>query len=130
MNKGIFIGNLVRDPEMRTAASTGETFCTFTIAVNRRGTNGDSADFIDCTAYGNLGGVCQEYLKKGKKVMVEGRISARAWASRDGSPRAGLSLSVREMEMLTPKGAPAEPTEAPEADAEGFTEVDDDELPF
>lgn len=129
MNKHIVIGNLVRDPELRHTQS-GLPVCSFTVAVNRRLRGGESAvDYIDVTAWDNLGEVCAKWLSKGKKVMVCGRPGARAWIGRDGGARAALELTADEVEFLTPRS-----TEAPAATdsdpGEDFTEVDDGEIPF
>lgn len=81
MNKIILIGNLTRDPELRTTPN-GYTVCDFTIAMNRRrsgqqqaGQQGD-ADFFRITAWRQLGENCAKYLSKGRKVFVTGPLSA------------------------------------------------------
>ena len=78
MNKLIIIGNLTRDPELRTTQD-GTAVCNFTVAVNRKArTDGHpEADYFRVTAWRTLGESCAKYLTKGKKVCVIGAISAR-----------------------------------------------------
>lgn len=91
MNKLTIIGNLARDPELRTVRD-GISVCDFTVAVNRRGSrqntaNGQSdADFFRVTAWRQLGELCAKYLAKGRKVCVVGPVSARTYTANDGRP--------------------------------------------
>ena len=79
MNKLTIIGNLTRDPELRTTAS-GVNVCSFTVAVNRRNRRDDQngqpeADFFRVTAWRQLADICSKYLAKGRKVCVVGAVS-------------------------------------------------------
>lgn len=134
MNKAILIGNLTRDPEVRTTGS-GTTVCTFTIAVNRRFQNqaGERvSDFFNIVAWRQLGELCGKYLSKGRKVSVIGEIQNRSYDAKDGSKRYITEIIADEIEFLTPKGQEGgsgyerQNTPAPE----GFSEIEDDELPF
>ena len=92
MNKVFLIGNLTRDPELRTT-QTGVSVCSFTIAVNRRRPNNaeagqPEADFFRITAWRQLGEICAKYLAKGRKVSVVGTVSASAYTGNDGVARA------------------------------------------
>ncbi len=100
MNKLIIIDNLTRDPETRTTTN-GHTVCTFTVAVNRRGSSEQEADFFRVSAWGKLGENCQRYLAKGRKVAVEGRVMANAYSGQDGSPMASLEVTAGEVEFLS-----------------------------
>ena len=140
MNKAILIGNLTKDPEVRTTPN-GVTVCTFSIAVNRRGTNqaGERvADFFNIVAWRQLGELCGKYLAKGRKVSVIGEIQTRSYDAKDGSKRYITEIVADEVEFLTPRGQDSgsgsyerayERPSAPVA-PEGFTEIDDDQLPF
>ncbi|MBR2156202.1 MAG: single-stranded DNA-binding protein [Clostridia bacterium] len=142
MNKAILIGNLTKDPEVRTTPN-GVTVCTFSIAVNRRGTNqaGERvADFFNIVAWRQLGELCGKYLAKGRKVSVIGEIQTRSYDAKDGSKRYITEIVADEVEFLTPRGQDSgsgnggyerayERQAAPQA-PEGFTEIDDDQLPF
>lgn len=128
MNKCTIIGNLVRDPEL-IATMNGAVFCRFTVAVNRRRNGQQEAEYFDVLAWEKLGELCDEYLAKGRKVAVCGRVSARAWiGKRDGSAHASLEINAEEVEFLSPRNDGAVPADSGEADT--FTEVDNEEVPF
>lgn len=150
MNKLTIIGNLTRDPELRTT-STGVNVCDFTVAVNRKLTaqqkaNGQQteADFFRVSAWRERGEVCAKYLQKGKKVCVVGPVSVRTYTGNDGIVRASLEVTADDVEFLSPAGdsaasaAPAQgspvPAAAPAQTAPqtpaGFTAVETDDLPF
>ena len=132
MNKVILIGNLTRDPEIRTTQS-GMNVCNFSIAVNRRAKDGQQdADFISITAWKTLGDLCQKYLSKGKKVSVVGRIQTRTYEAQDGTKRSAFEVVAEEVEFLTPAGQNNNQsgyTQAVSKEPE-FTQVDDTPLPF
>ena len=147
MNKVFLIGNLTRDPEMRTTQS-GVSVCSFTIAVNRRRANNaeagqPEADFFRISAWRNLGDICSRYLAKGRKVAVVGTVTANAYVGNDGQARASLEVTADDVEFLTPRGEAGEapaytPAPAPRANqgfgaapqGGGFVQVDEEELPF
>lgn len=135
MNKSIIIGNLTRDPELRTTQN-GISVCSFTVAVNRRrGADKEpQTDFFRVSAWRQLGETCQKYLAKGRKVYVAGPVSVSTYKGSDGSAKAQLEITADEVEFLTPKAEqPADqPAAAPApARADGFVEVtDQEELPF
>lgn len=141
MNKCIIIGNLTRDPELRSTQS-GKTVCNFTVAVNRRSQSGgqQEADFFRVSAWNQLGENCQRYLMKGRKVCVVGAVSASAYQANDGSTRVQLELMANEVEFLSSRNdeqaaggyaAPAHtPASAPASQDSGYTAVEVDDLPF
>ena len=138
------IGNLTRDPELRTTQS-GVSVCSFTVAVNRRQTaaqrqNGQQADadYFRVSAWRELGENCHKWLIKGKKVCVVGPVSVSTYAGNDGKTYANLEVTAQDVEFLSPAGqtesAPqAAPQQAQQTQmpiAGGFTAVETDELPF
>ena len=142
MNRVFLIGNLTRDPETRTTQS-GTTVCSFTIAVNRRMKQDgqQETDFFNIVAWRQLGELCQKYLSKGRKCAVTGRIQTRSYEAKDGSKRTAWDIVAEEVEFLSPvgqstghQGNAGGYTEAvsktPDAPKEGFTQVEDEELPF
>ena len=143
MNKLTIIGNLTRDPETRTV-STGNTVCSFTVAVNRRrasqNANQPEADFFRVSAWDKLGDNCQRYLAKGRKVAVVGPVSVTSYEPKDGSgTRFTLEVRADDVEFLSSRqddqGMPAstaspEPAGGTAKKDAGFTEVDDEDLPF
>ena len=104
MNKIIIIGNLGRDPEMRYSPS-GNPMTSFSIASNRRyttaaGEQREETEWFNCTAFGRLADVCNQYLTRGQQVYVEGRLRSRQYDRRDGTPGFSLDVNVTEMQML------------------------------
>lgn len=131
MNKCQIVGNLTRDPELRSTQS-GIAVCTFTVAVNRRNTGAKAgqpdADFFRVTAWRGLGETCNKFLAKGRKVAVSGSVAAVPYKASDGSARASLELTADDVEFLSPKG---EQQEQPHIDQQsGMVQVDDESLPF
>ena len=142
MNKVILIGNLTRDPELRTTGG-GTSVCSFSIAVNRRFSNQQGekvTDFFNIVAWRQLGELCGKYLAKGRKVCITGEIQNRSYDAKDGTKKYVTEIIADDVEFLTPRqegaGAPysgGEPASAafqPKEAAEGFTDIEDDELPF
>ena len=150
MNKVYLIGNLTRDPEMRST-STGIPVRNFSIAVNRRFKNAQTGqqetDFFNIVAWRQLAELCSRYLAKGRKVAVFGSIQTRSYEAQDGTKRTAFDIVADEVEFLSSANAGSAPSsdyhaavspapvqrqQAPSyapADS-GFTQVDDDELPF
>ena len=124
MNKLTIIGNLVKDPELRTTA-TGLSVCSFTVAVNRKKQDQQETDYFRVTAWRERGEICAKYLQKGKKVCVIGPVSVRTW-EKDGKSGASLEVMAEEVEFLSSRN------EEPKKDEPaGFQQVNvDDELPF
>lgn len=127
MNKVFLIGNLSKDPELRTTNS-GTIVCTFSIAVNRRkDKDGNStADFFSIVAWRQLAELCSKYLAKGRKVAVVGELQTRSYEAKDGTKRHVTEIVANEIEFLTPKGESKEQANF----AEGFTEIDGSDFPF
>ena len=142
MNKAILIGNLTRDPESRTTPS-GAVVTTFTLAINRRFANANGvreADFINIVTWRQTAELCARYLAKGRKVCVVGQIQSRSYDAQDGTKRYVTEVVADEVEFLGSRedggmnrsrnDIPMPPEPAANANIGGFTEVDDDELPF
>lgn len=134
MNKVILIGRLANDPESRTTQS-GLSTCSFRLAVQRRFANSQGvkeADFINIVAWRQLAELCAKYLTKGRKVAVEGSLQTRSYDAQDGSKRYVTEVNADVVEFLeSSKESGQNGTQAAQgASADGFTEVEDDELPF
>ena len=100
----IIIGNLGRDPEMRYMPD-GKPVTNFTVAVNRRwtsqdGTQGEKTWWFRVACWGRLAETTNQYLKKGRQVMVIGEVDASAFTGQDGQPRASLELTARDVRFL------------------------------
>lgn len=103
MNKLTIIGNLTKDPELRTT-SAGVNVCDFTVAVNRRKKieGQPEADFFRVSAWRQLGENCAKFLGKGSKVGVVGPVSVRTYQS-NGETRASLEVVAEDVEFLSGK---------------------------
>lgn len=143
MNKVILIGNLTRDPELKTTPS-GVSVCQFAIAVSRRYTDKSGerqTDYFNIVAWRGLGENCGRYLAKGRKVGVTGELQTRSY-EKDGVKHYITEIIADDVEFLTPKDGAARSGEsggAPYAAAKNdasapdvpFTDMEgDDELPF
>ena len=104
INKAIIIGNLCADPETRfTQNSTAVS--NFSVATTEKwkdsnGQQQEATEFHRIVAFARLGEICGEYLSKGSKVYIEGRIQTRQWEDRDGNKRYTTEIVAREMKML------------------------------
>ncbi len=110
LNKVILIGNLGSDPEMRYTPN-GAAVCDFRMAVNRRyttseGEQREETDWFRVTAWGRLAEQVNQYLQKGRRTYVEGRISSSAYTDREGQPRASLEVTAEKVLFLDPRAAP------------------------
>ncbi len=108
MNKVILTGNLTRDPEIRTTA-TDKTVATMGLAV-RRGwkktdDNQPDADFFNIVAWEKLAEFCRNYLMKGSKIIVEGRLQTRSYEAKDGTKRTVTEVVANEIEFASSKSS-------------------------
>jgi single-strand DNA-binding protein len=155
LNKVQLIGNLGRDPEVRSTAN-GTRVATLSIATSRRwnspsGEAQEKTEWHRVVLWNNRGSgladVAERYLKKGDRIYVEGRIEYRTWEDRDGNTRYSTEIIGREMMMLSGRGGGSEagmepagaavggaaPAEQGSKSLEDFPEAldeEDDDLPF
>ena len=132
MNKLTIIGNLTRDPELRTLNS-GVSICTFTVAVNRRrkAEGQPEADFFRVSAWRQLGESCAKYLSKGRKVAVVGAVSVQTYQANDGNARASLEVTADDVEFLSSRNeADVSDGNAAAMEALGAEVVSDADMPF
>jgi single-strand DNA-binding protein len=134
VNKVILIGNLGRDPELRYLPN-GDPVAKFTLATNFRwkdkeGQWQDKTDWHNIVVFRRQAEICNEYLKKGSPVYVEGRIQNRSWEDKDGNKKYITEIVAQSINLLGRK----EPEgEAPEETAEPLveeTKTEDEDLPF
>jgi len=107
-NRAIVIGNLTRDPEMRTIPS-GQTVCNFGMATNRSwtdqsGVKQTAVEYHNIVAWRKLAEIIGQYLKKGSLVMIEGRLQTRSWQAQDGTNRYRTEIVAENMQM-GPRGS-------------------------
>lgn len=108
LNKAIIIGNLTRDPELKSLPS-GTHVATFGVATNRvwkdkNGQRQDATEFHNIVVFGRQAETVTQYLKKGNSVLVEGRVQTRSWDGQDGQKRYRTEI-VAERIQFGPKGS-------------------------
>jgi len=108
VNKVILIGNLTRDPQLRETTN-GQKICTFGLATNRdwvttQGERQNSTEFHELVAWSKLADLCQQHLKKGKLIYIEGYLKTRSWDSDEGVKKFKTEIVVQDMIMLEKRG--------------------------
>jgi single-strand DNA-binding protein len=139
VNKVILVGNLGGDPEIRYTPN-GTAVANFRIATTERFTNKNGekesrTEWHRIVAWGRLAEICNEYLKKGKQVYVEGRIQTRQWEDKDGNKRSSTEIVANNMVMLGRAGDAGDvAAQEFQADEEATQEApagkQEDDLPF
>jgi single-strand DNA-binding protein len=148
-NRVILVGNLTRDIELRYTPS-GMAICTTGIAVNHRfkkqdGSQSEETMFIDITLFGRNAEIANQYLKKGSKVLVEGRLKFDSWNDQNGQKRSKHTITVDSLKMIDSKSQDkheggnfdeeyrhAAPNTTQNAPKQNIPEIDinEDEIPF
>lgn len=103
-NKVTLLGNLTRDPELRTTPN-GRSVCSFSLAVNRSwkgadGTTQEAVDFFDCVAWAKAGELIAQYTQKGRALLVSGRLQSRSW-EQDGNKRSKVEVVVEDFNFIS-----------------------------
>ncbi len=134
LNKAMIIGNLTRDPELRSTPN-GQQVANFGVATNRQwknqqGETQEAVEFHNVVVWGKLAEICNQYLAKGRRAYFEGRLQTDTWEAQDGSKRSKTQIVADDMILLDSRGgqggqgggaaaggaaasqAPAQPTEA------------------
>jgi single-strand DNA-binding protein len=111
LNRATIIGNVTRDPEVRTT-TTGQNVASFGVATNMvwtdaQGQKQQRAEFHNIVAWGKLADICKQYLTKGKKIYLEGRLQTREWETPDAQKRTRTEIVAENMIMLDRGGAPS-----------------------
>ena len=158
MNKVVLMGRLTRDPEVRYSQSDNSmAIARFSLAVDRRrgrnsGDGQQTADFLNCVAFGKLGEFVEKYLHKGTKVVLSGRIQTGTYTNKDGVKVYTTDIVAEDLEFAESKSAQAgsqdysaapartsapapsaAPSSQPQSSVEGFMNIPDgidEELPF
>jgi len=103
-SKAIIVGNITRDPELRSTPS-GAQVCSFSVAVNRNykdssGSQQESVSFIDCSAWGRAAEIIAQYAKKGSGILVSGRLEQRSWEDKEGQKRSRVEIVVEDFNFI------------------------------
>ena len=136
INQVILLGRLTRDPEQRTTAS-GKNVVSFSIAVDRQSQD-DQADFFNITAWDKLGDLVMQYLSKGRRVLIQGRLRQDSWEDKDTGKRQSLiEVTASDVTFLDGPSGDNSGSAAPKTTKkeEVVTEIDDkpidlSEIPF
>ena len=107
-NRVVMLGNLTRDCELRYLPNGGAV-CTTGLATNRKfkktdGTQGEEVCFVDITFFGRTAEIANQYLSRGKKVLVEGRLKLDQWTDQTGVKRSKHSITVETLQMIDTRG--------------------------
>ena len=121
LNKVMLIGNLGQDPEMRYTPS-GRPLTKFQMAVDRSWTSADGekkseTEWFNIVAWGKLAEICNQYLSKGRRVYIEGRLHTRNWKDDNGANHSSVEITANQMIMLD-EGAVVEGTSESESPSE------------
>ncbi len=112
LNRAQLIGNITMDPEVR-ALPNGQRVANFSLATNRRytdsaGVQQDVPEYHNIVMFGKLAELAEQYIHKGNKLYVEGRMQTRSWEDQSGQKKYKTEVVAEEMIMLTPKWSPVE----------------------
>ena len=140
VNKAILVGRLGRDPETRYTSS-GQAVCNFTMATDetykdRAGDRQKRTEWHRIVAWGKLAEICQQYLKKGSQVYIEGRIQSRQWDDKEGHKRTTTEVVANVMRMLGSRAEAAAAGAGDAGDSGGAheeapaPEISDEDIPF
>ena len=143
LNRTMLIGNVTRDPELRTTPN-GQTVCSFGLATNRMwkdrqtGERKQSVEFHNIVAWSGLAQTIGQFVKKGSRLYIDGRLQTRTWDDPAGQKRNRTEITAENMILLDRPGAgasrPAPDAAAPTPDAPAAapddTEINVEEIPF
>jgi len=143
LNRATILGRLTRDPEVRTTP-TGRTVANMAVATNRvwkdqSGAKQEKTEFHNCVLWGKIGEIAGQYLSKGRRVYIEGRIETRDWTAQDGAKKYRTEIIVDNMIMLDgPRGsgapaqdfAPQAGGNTPSEDGPVEEEIKVEDIPF
>ncbi|MDF1541999.1 MAG: single-stranded DNA-binding protein [Anaerosomatales bacterium] len=135
INRVVISGNLTRDPELRST-SGGMAVLKLGVAVNDRRKNQqtgeweDVPNFVDCTIFGTRAEALAQYLSKGQKVAIEGKLRFSSWESQQGEKRSKLEVVVDEIEFMSSRGEGGGGGGRTFAAPEAADLPSDDEIPF
>ena len=135
VNKVILVGNLGRDPEIRSTAS-GTTQATFSVATSERWDDKDSGEKREKTewhkvvAWRRLAEICGHYLKKGSQVYIEGKLQTRKWTDQDNNERYTTEIIAQNLQILSSSGQQGGGQNFPDSLPEEPSDIPADDIPF
>ena len=147
LNRVVLIGRLTRDPELRST-SNGSFLCRFSLASNRSYTDKDGqvkddVGYFECVTWGKSAEIASKYLKKGKRVCVDGTLKWSQWDTTDGKKQSKIDINVESFQFLDPKGSDdsshtSDYSNQPQASTnnsvapnnQNFEPINDEDIPF
>lgn len=133
INEWIGSGRLTKDPDVKYTSGTNTAICRFNIAIDRYAKEGEDkkADFIPCLALGKTAENINKFFKKGRKIIIKGRIQTGSWDDADGKKHYSYDVLVEKFDFADSKPAEQGNGGNGQQDDSGFYPVEqDDELPF
>lgn len=143
LNQCNFIGRLGKDVDLRFTPS-GDAVANFSIAVGWKGKSKEGVEWVNIVAFGKLGQICGDYLKKGSRIFVSGNMRTRSWEDQSGQKRYSTEIVASDMQMLDSKPSDGQQS-APQRDSQpqrdaqpaqtaapaGYSDFEDDgDIPF
>jgi len=140
MNNVVLIGRLTRDPELRYLEGSGTSVSNFTLAIDRQlskekkaeaeSKGYPTADFINIVVWGKQAENCVNYLVKGRLVAVNGRLQSRSYDAKDGTKRYVTEVVANNVQFLEWEDKNSDNKSNDFDDIDGFTPINDDDIPF
>lgn len=128
-NRVILAGNLTRDPELRYTPS-GTAVAKFAIAVNRKYKENDETSFFDIVYFGKPAEIIAEYMKKGRPILVEGRLQQNRWETDDGQKRSKIEVVGENFQFLGGRDQNSSRSSSESGSGSDSPEFDDSDIPF
>jgi len=134
MHKITIIGHLGRDPEMKYTPD-GQAVTTFSVASSRKyktaaGEQREETEWFNCSAWGKLADVCNQYLIKGKQVYVEGRLKTRTYQAQNGETRFSIDVTCQEIQFLGGGQGQGQGQGQEDREPVGAGQEDGEDIPF
>ncbi|MCX7785704.1 MAG: single-stranded DNA-binding protein [candidate division WOR-3 bacterium] len=135
LNYVVIMGRAVREPELKYTPK-GNPICSFSIAVNRRYQDKETQEWKDDTSFFNVrtfgkwAEMCNDRLKKGSSVLIEGRLNSRTWIDQNGNKQRRVEIVANRVQILDKLGSEPEPLPENDIDEENIPQDKIDDLPF
>lgn len=129
MNKVVLVGRMVRDPELRYAAGSGNAVSRFTVAVNRQFKK-DETDFIGCVAFGKTAEIIAQHFTKGEQIAISGSIRTGSYESQDGTKRYTTDVVVESFDFIGSKDNNGYSPSNEPGPFDGIEPESDNDMPF
>lgn len=131
MNHVVLVGRLTAEPELKySSKDTSMAIVRYTLAIDRRFSKEEGVDFIRCVAFKKSAEFASKYFHKGQRVAVEGRMQTGEFTNKDGQKIPTVNVIIENQEFADAPAPKVPKVEQEEAQIDGFTNIEEDELPF